>query len=181
MNKELILSILLVLTILLLPALTLSYSDSYVNYVSNGDEEVVSNVINFLKFNEDLQPIFTNDMKSHFNDVRWVILSGWVFVLFVLSLLVYLPLNKEKVFWQSGSSICVFLLVIVTWISIDFDSLFTVFHLILFPQGNWQFPSNSIIINLFPQEFFITTAIVCIITSFIIGLSLIVSSLLCNN
>ncbi len=36
----------------------------------------------------------------------------------------------------------------------SFDSFWTAFHLVLFPQGNWMFPLGSTLIALFPETFF---------------------------
>ncbi len=36
-----------------------------------------------------------------------------------------------------------------------FDFLFTWFHKIFFPQGNWQFPAGSLLIATFPLDFFV--------------------------
>lgn len=35
-----------------------------------------------------------------------------------------------------------------------FSELFTTFHLLLFPQGNWMFAADSYLITLYPQVFF---------------------------
>jgi len=36
----------------------------------------------------------------------------------------------------------------------SFDFLFTTFHVIFFPQGNWMFDPSSLLITMFPQTFF---------------------------
>ena len=38
----------------------------------------------------------------------------------------------------------------------SFNTSFSTFHQIFFPQGNWVFPSNSLLIRTFPIEFFIS-------------------------
>ncbi len=35
-----------------------------------------------------------------------------------------------------------------------FDSFWTAFHHVLFPQGDWMFPADSVLITLFPEAFF---------------------------
>lgn len=181
MKKEYFFVVLVFLSVLMLPALVLGYSETFVSFLSPGSDELVGGVVDFLKFNADLSEEFTSDMKSHFHDVRLVMVFGWLLVFSTVAGLFYARVDYNKVFWQSGVSICGFLVFLTSWILIDFDSLFTVFHLLLFPQGNWQFPSDSIIISLFPQEFFITTAIICVVFSFLIGVGLVVYSLFCNN
>ncbi|MBW3019082.1 DUF1461 domain-containing protein, partial [Candidatus Woesearchaeota archaeon] len=36
---------------------------------------------------------------------------------------------------------------------IPFNSVFTAMHHILFPQGNWQFPADSMLIQYYPSGF----------------------------
>jgi uncharacterized membrane protein len=40
-----------------------------------------------------------------------------------------------------------------------FDALFTLFHEVFFPQGNWEFPPNSNMIRLYPYAFWQLTAV----------------------
>ena len=47
---------------------------------------------------------------------------------------------------------------ILIFILIAFDNVFTIFHSILFPQGNWIFEESSLLIQTFPEEFFIKIA-----------------------
>ena len=41
---------------------------------------------------------------------------------------------------------------------VSFDALFSGFHAVLFPSGTWTFPSDSLLILLFPEEFWIACA-----------------------
>jgi uncharacterized membrane protein len=61
-------------------------------------------------------------------------------------------------FW--GGVISIAFLVILLLMSIFyFDLLFMLMHLILFPQGNWMFPVDSLLITLFPEQFFFNMAL----------------------
>ena len=40
-----------------------------------------------------------------------------------------------------------------------FDTLFTLFHEVFFPQGNWEFPVDSNMIRLYPYAFWQLTAV----------------------
>lgn len=42
------------------------------------------------------------------------------------------------------------------WAAIDFNGLFSVFHGILFPQGNWEFSADSLLICMLPLEFWVS-------------------------
>ncbi|MBK6770369.1 MAG: DUF1461 domain-containing protein [Ardenticatenales bacterium] len=54
-----------------------------------------------------------------------------------------------------GLTVIVGVLVAVAW-----DGLFTTFHVLLFPPGTWQFPSDSRLIQLFPDWFWQSAAAV---------------------
>lgn len=44
--------------------------------------------------------------------------------------------------------------------TLSFSSLFTTFHEVLFPQGNWTFASDSLLIMTFPLNFWINEALI---------------------
>lgn len=41
-----------------------------------------------------------------------------------------------------------------------FDALWMKFHVVFFPQGNWMFPYDSILITLYPESYFLGAALV---------------------
>lgn len=177
MKKEYFFVFFVFLSVLMLPALLLGYSETFVAHLSPGSDELVHEVVSFLKFNGELSDEFTSDMQSHFHDVRLVMLFGWVFVLFTAGSLFYFDVMKKTVLLRSGILVFGFLFLVGFWVLIDFDSFFTVFHMVLFPQGNWQFPSDSIIITLFPQEFFVTSTLLSVGSSLLISVLLILLGL----
>ncbi|NDK31002.1 lipoprotein intramolecular transacylase Lit [Nesterenkonia haasae] len=42
---------------------------------------------------------------------------------------------------------------------VDWQFFFTEFHNLFFPQGNWSFPSDSTLIRLYPEQFWIDAGI----------------------
>jgi integral membrane protein (TIGR01906 family) len=65
--------------------------------------------------------------------------------------------------------------------ALAFDFLFTIFHEIIFPQGNWQFLHSSLIIQTFPEQFwFICMSLILIFVS-CVGIILYVLSALLNR
>ena len=52
----------------------------------------------------------------------------------------------------------------------DFSALFEAMHSVLFPQGNWAFPAESLLIMTFPLRFWILTAAVWASVSAAIGI-----------
>ncbi len=96
------------------------------------------------------QDLETNEI-SHMNDVRNLIMLGLTFFLISTPYLIakkkykYNLLIKELVWFDV---ICVLCLIL-------FNTFFMLFHKILFPQGNWQFSYDSVLIETYPQSFFI--------------------------
>lgn len=71
--------------------------------------------------------------------------------------------NKRVLFFvnslKSGSIFSLaFLVLLVLLVLINFTASFDVFHRIFFPQGNWIFPYDSLLITLFPSNFFFSMA-----------------------
>lgn len=44
------------------------------------------------------------------------------------------------------------------WGTLDFNGLFAAFHGVLFPQGNWTFPARSLLISMYPLDFWVGMA-----------------------
>lgn len=54
-----------------------------------------------------------------------------------------------------GASSAIFIIVSVAlvWALLDFNQLFSTFHALFFAEGTWTFPSDSLLIQLFPSAF----------------------------
>lgn len=57
------------------------------------------------------------------------------------------------------------------WAAVDFSGFFGAFHALLFPQGNWTFPYDSLLICTLPTPFWIGMATIWVVVT--IGLSLV--------
>ena len=124
------------------------------------------NVFDFLKNNQKLSSDFPIKQKEHFYDVRnllcevkWIILILLTLELVFLLVLLYKDKNNffndisfvlSKSFFSAILVIVLFLIALV-----NFDRAFLLFHKLLFPQGNYFFDENSLIIRLFPEIFFV--------------------------
>lgn len=49
-----------------------------------------------------------------------------------------------------------FMVVCGIWAAVDFDGLFEAFHGVLFPQGNWTFSYDSLLICMYPLDFWVS-------------------------
>ncbi len=115
-------------------------------------------------------------------DVRNLIFK--ILVLFYGSLIILIillalgPLLERKlirrfrgtglVFVVSSSAV-LFIFIILYILSINFSHLFNNFHLLFFPQGNFIFDSDSLLITLFPFNFFYQYFIRLVISSIVLS------------
>ncbi len=134
------------------------------------------NTINHL--NDNTIPLLQNYTAvelSHLEDVQKVMsmTDNLFYVSLVLSLLLLIYGFKRKLLSKmllyGGISIVAVIGLILILTIISFNSSFTAFHEIFFPQGNWQFPSDSLLIQTFPLEFFIKIAFTIFIQALVWG------------
>jgi integral membrane protein (TIGR01906 family) len=107
--------------------------------------------------------IFTQKEMSHLSDVHTLFI--WAKYLSIASAIGILVIalrfrakgmlvkmgEKMALYGAIGASIA---LAAIFLLGLNFERLFTGFHHIFFPQGNWQFPADSLLITLFPEQFF---------------------------
>lgn len=104
----------------------------------------------------------TPEEIAHLDDVNSVVhrvlpaLFG-VVVLTVFCLLVVLRTCGPRAFgkplaWAGGAVIALFV-ILASWALIDFNGLFAAFHVLFFAAGTWTFPSDSLLICMYPQGF----------------------------
>jgi len=138
----------------------------------NIDEETVQNIteniIKYFRNTEDLK-YFSQAEKSHMADVKQLIrtmqfiyygaaaisigLFFYCYKRFKEDKFAFLEMLSRTLLYSSIAS-AAFLIIIFLMSVFSFEFLFTGFHLLFFPQGNWTFASSSILITLFPEQFF---------------------------
>lgn len=116
------------------------------------------------------------------NDVQ-DLLRYLQFVWGLISLrLIYILLDGPKHLLQSFLPAGALLIVILAFaIFLPFETLFHAMHIILFPQGNWQFPTDSVLISLFPGYFFAALALRLGVYALIGAIALINLSVICQE
>lgn len=125
-------------------------------------------IADFLLGGESLDIGLTQNELSHMFDVRRLILIGGVLLGFSLSFVMsFFDRNLSKLASRVG---LVFIGLFLVFFFVDFNTLFGYFHEVFFPMGNWSFPANSLIIQIFPEEFFVFRGFLALISSFIICL-----------
>ena len=135
---------------------------------------------------------FTPDEVSHLNDVRELLAK--IFILYFSSILliiigIILMIDKNikifikdlgKIFIISSVTIILFIAILYL-LGKNFPGLFDNVHLIFFPQGNFTFPENSLIITLFPFGFFYGFFIKIVLSSAIISAAVLAAGIIFVN
>jgi|SRR3989338_8293968 len=113
------------------------------------------------KGSEQIEDEYTSLEVSHMGDVKRVIMNvervfwGVMGILLLLAGYLYRRQKLAEALKYGGVTTIAGVIVILLWAVVNFNSLFRIFHLLFFPQGNWQFASDSLLIATFPLEFFI--------------------------
>ncbi len=116
----------------------------------------------FLEGKGELQSGFTELEVSHLEDVRLVMhYADYVFYVLLLAVTVivtYYRKDKDfglKLLNYGGKFTIIAMIFLGVFSLFFFDVVFTIFHKIFFPQGNWIFAADSMLIQTFPLKFFI--------------------------
>ncbi len=131
---------------------------------------------------------YTEPERAHLIDVKQVMeVMNHVFysLLLVLTLIItYCRKDKEQLIKLSkygGISVITVELILFLLVLISFKSSFTAFHYLFFPQGNWMFPVDSLLIQTFPVQFFVKISQTILFQAFLGGIIFILISLYLKN
>ena len=119
--------------------------------------EIDKNVTKYITgFSNELNVDFSEDEKSHMADVkRLIVFEEFVFIALLIGFFVLAYKRKIHLNHFKKAALMMFLIALLSLIaSLFFNSFFKLFHIILFPKGNWQFSSNSLMIQVYQQSFF---------------------------
>lgn len=123
---------------------------------------------------------YTSMELSHLDDVRKVmsvfdaVFYGSLLLMLAGTIYGYKRKLLPKMLFYGGISIVSVMGLILLFALFSFNSSFTFFHKLFFPQGNWQFPMDSLLIQTFPGEFFVSISAVIFILAILIGIIFIV-------
>lgn len=98
---------------------------------------------------------FNEKESAHMTDVAWLVRAGLLVLILTSILLFALKPTARNIYYGTGLLIALLLISAL----IPFDKLFTQFHYLFFPQGNWQFAADSTIIQYYSFEFFYKYAV----------------------
>ncbi len=139
-------------------------------------------VFSFLDGKGELATEFTELEISHLQDVKKVMkYADYLFYLMLSVVTAMITIyRKDKVFllhllnYGGKVTIAAVLLVGVSAL-LSFDQVFAAFHKIFFPQGNWTFAADSMLIQTFPLDFFVGISWNVFLLTFFLGILFIVS------
>ncbi len=179
----------LILIIIILPTLLLILDENNLSiHMQNAGvyervdykiaKQELKNILGFFSGEYNLSNNFSESEKQHMHDVKLIIFYIQTILLLSILFLIYYFAKQQnnrtktkliKDINLSSKIVIAFGITLLIFILTSFNKTFELFHKIFFPQGNWSFPTNSWIITLFPQQFFINISIQIFIT--ILGLS----------
>ncbi|MFA6088742.1 MAG: DUF1461 domain-containing protein [Candidatus Woesearchaeota archaeon] len=137
-----------------------SFHKSLITQYSNNSTllEVDKNITRYITgLDNTLDVPFNQKEQSHMIDVKKLIIIEQVLtIILLLSFLAICVTGQFEFFKHIKISffIMIIILLMVLLMSRAFDFIFTVFHKIFFPQGNWQFPADSLMIQTYQEQFF---------------------------
>jgi len=144
-------------------------------------------VVDYLKngeWDEELKKGMSSEETAHLEDVREVMQKlNYVFyaVLLICTVMVTQHYKKKKelgeLFLWGGIVAGAGSILIGGLSLISFNWLFTLFHDVFFPQGNWMFEIDSFLIQTFPLNFFIWMLVKILIFSLILASLFILGSI----
>jgi integral membrane protein (TIGR01906 family) len=161
--------------IILLPIFLLLFSLKFV-LLTSSLTPAQDNWINYFENKGVMPDGYTEQEQQHMVDVKNIMqkadITFFILLLFLTLILTYYKKEQKTIqkLWQLGGkatlvSIGFFLLLSL----LAFNSAFTYFHKIFFPQGNWQFPIDSLLLQTWPLDFFTSISIKILLLTILLG------------
>lgn len=164
-----------------------SKNNAYEKYNKTFVDDVGKNLINYFKSNEELGNYYSQREILHLEDVKNLIRKTLTlfYITFTFLLLSFIYLATRKYYNELskiliyGGIICILLIFLfVILFFIDFNSSFIKFHEIFFNNDLWILSSESLLVNLFTEEFFFNILKKILITSIVFSLISITSGII---
>lgn len=149
--------LLFVLICILFAFFTLLANSNFNNKLLENEHarEPTEQLVKHFFFLAPMPSVFDEEESAHMTDVAWLVRIGMLVLILASILLLVLKPNARTIYYGTG----ILMGVLAILALLPFDIIFTKFHQIFFPQGNWQFAADSTIIQFYPFEFFYKYAI----------------------
>lgn len=121
-------------------------------------------IIDYLMFKnlKIIEGTLPRDQYLHIKDVKKTLHTITSITVFLSTILFALSLKYKPNFDRAKlAKYSMYLLGISSAVAVSFfEPFFIAFHKIFFPQGNWSFPTDSILIQLYPEQFWVNAFII---------------------
>ncbi|MBW2969761.1 DUF1461 domain-containing protein [Candidatus Woesearchaeota archaeon] len=133
-------------------------TDSHYTYslVKEEHAQPTKELVHYLVWQGQMPEVFNAEEQLHLQDVKQLIKYAFITFLLTILVLIYCSSELKKAIRQGT---ILLLAILGACFVIPFEVLFTKFHQIFFPQGNWIFPPDSTLITFYPANFFATYAL----------------------
>jgi uncharacterized membrane protein len=163
----LLVALFLINTILLLGLLKFNPTFLISNHAYQHQHEQIIQYL-FTGNDRKLKPLLPQDQFNHIKDVRALIAKIPITLFLVIAVSSYLAKQYQNIAIKEVVKYSIIILFALSLAgAILFMPLFTLFHQILFPQGNWAFDADSILIQLYPDQFWIIASTILAVGSFV--------------
>lgn len=159
---------LVVLVVFLFSALSLVFNPLFFEELGRSDELTKSIIQYFLSGDFSVPVLSLSPAEnSHLRDVKLVVFNAeLLLVLSLLGLFLLWPLSSKVLLWSG----IVVIMIPVFLFFVPFERLFVDFHLVVFPQGNWQFdPQDTTLVNVYSLDFFRQFFVAIVMRAMIVG------------
>jgi len=150
-------SYILAISLLLLPPMiwinqSISFGLSSPLFLSSKLKQNVLDALNIVLFGSNKSTHFIQSEVSHLHDVHVLFVFFYLLGLINL-LLLYLFFRKKRLKKSKYLGALSGIALVSVFSMVFFQVFFDTFHNLLFPQGNFAFPFDSILIQTFPPSF----------------------------
>ncbi len=117
-----------------------------------------------LSFADEEPYVLTMDALSHLDDVYDVVqqVKPWLFgaavVAYTGCIAVAFRCGRRmlgRVFTGAAATVLAVFVLLAAWVAVDFNGFFAAFHSLFFAAGTWTFSWDSLLICMYPPEFWI--------------------------
>lgn len=141
------------------------------NSASDLHRQIINNIALGNNLHSNLQvenTRITLEEIKHLEDVHTIFKLIYIVLPILLATIIK---STKQVSYNYPKEIIVFLIGSIIILS-TFSSAFTLFHQIFFPQGNWSFPADSLLIQLYPLNIWRNIALIWLLFGGFVYLSL---------
>lgn len=127
----------------------------------------------------DETQVLTADALSHLDDVFYVVQDARVWLRVICALAVFLSIvcavtgGKHRLgsvlMWTGWLVIAIFVCLAI-WVAVDFNGFFAAFHSLFFAAGTWTFSWDSLLICMYPPNFWIGMGVVWFVVTMVLSI-----------